>query len=712
MTVGLSIRLRLLLLSLLCVVAVVLFVVTMNVHQSRQINERAGTLSNHALGQSAEDLLVAVASDKARQIEQLFASRLIALDVLGEQARQVHRLIRTAELSPAVGRVLANDALRSALERDQSLLAVRMVMEPDTMGFQEAQFAGQQALGANESGRFASNWERSSGVGKNLPVSEATVGDGTIGTNGAPANAWYTCPFNVEATCVLDPYIAAVSSGQLLMTSISKPIILDGKVIGVVGVDIDLKSIQGAAMAAKKGIFDGAGDLVVLSGGGIISGYSRDPGKLGESVGIALGEGGAALLQQLASNTPQSFRQGADIRAIRPIQLVPNSAPWAVIVDLPQRVLMERADALQRELNAAQEKGTWKTVGIAAVAILLSLLFMWLLASSVTRPIKSVSAMLQDIASGDGDLTGRISYRRQDELGVLVNWFNRFLDKLQPMIVEIKSSIDATRDTAVKSRDISNLTNQGMQAQYREMDQVATASHEMSATAADVAQNAARAAEAAVGADESANEGMQVIHQSTTAINELAKDVTLAMEQVEGLSRNSSQIGTVLEVIRGVAEQTNLLALNAAIEAARAGESGRGFAVVADEVRSLARRTQDSVEQIREVVETIQSGTDAVVISMRSSHLKAQSSSTQIQNAVASLERIEHSVSIISDMNLQIASAAEEQSSVAEEMNRNVSAIRSVTEALTVQAERAAEISSQMNGLAEHQFKLAAQFKV
>ncbi|WP_428842608.1 methyl-accepting chemotaxis protein [Pseudomonas reinekei] len=250
-----------------------------------------------------------------------------------------------------------------------------------------------------------------------------------------------------------------------------------------------------------------------------------------------------------------------------------------------------------------------------------------------------------------------------------------------------------------------------MQKQFGEIDQVASALHEMSVTANTSSQSAAQAADAARRAEQATAEGLEMIAKTMEAIRSQASAMSKGMEDLEKLGYSSQQIGSVLEVILSIAGQTNLLALNAAIEAARAGEAGRGFAVVADEVRSLARRTQDSVEEIRGVIESLQAGSNSVTHSMNIGHGLAQDNVLQAQMAVAALERIDAAVNEISEMNLLIASSAEEQSSVAEEINRNVSFIRDVTESLSDQAEHAASISHELNNQANQQQQLIGQFR-
>ncbi|MNV17649.1 Methyl-accepting chemotaxis protein McpS [compost metagenome] len=422
---------------------------------------------------------------------------------------------------------------------------------------------------------------------------------------------------------------------------------------------------------------------------------------------------GTELLRMLAaSSKTASLHSHQQLKVLAPFQPIPGGKSWGVLLDVPENVLVGPAEALKKQLDDSNTAGTLVELGLGVLAALLGLVLVWLMARSVTRPILGVAHMLEDIASGEGDLTRRLAYDKKDELGQLAGWFNRFLDKLQPIIAEVKRSVQDARSTADQSSAIATQTSAGMEQQYRQVDQVATASHEMSATAQDVARSAAQAAHAARDADQATRQGLTVIDRTTTSIDNLAADMSAAMVQVEGLAANSEKIGTVLEVIRAIAEQTNLLALNAAIEAARAGEAGRGFAVVADEVRNLARRTQESVEETRLVIEQLQNGTQEVVGSMNNSHRQAQGSVEQVGQAVTALRQIGDAVTVINDMNMQIASAAEEQSAVAEEINNNVATIRDVTESLSGQANESARVSQSLNSLANQQQNLMDQFRV
>jgi len=709
---SLSIRLKIVLLSGLCLLGVVALIVGMNIYQTNQNDELVSNSSNQLLTASVQNLLQAKAAEQAVRVQKTFGESLLVITALADQIKDLRVMAAKRSLDAGALREELNQSLKTAFERNDKVLGIWLAFEPNGLDGKDSEFANDAARQSNEAGRFATYWSRAAGASLNTIMVEEDLTKTTLSVSGTPYNSWYTCPRDNKRTCLLDPYADTVGNKEMLMTTISVPLIVDGKAIGVVGVDIALDALQAAAVDSQRNLFNNAGHMLIVSGSGVLGADSSDATKVGKKINDTLGANGQDVLQLLASGTPKILEQGDLIRAVYPVDPIGNSRAWGVVIDLPKQVLLADSVKLQAVLDDAQETGVLTALLVAVVAGVVGLLLIWLTASGVTRPINSVAEMLKNIASGEGDLTQRLNYSKKDELGELVNWFNRFLDKLQPTIAQIKQSITEARGTADQSSEIARQTSEGMQVQFREIDQVATASNEMSATAHDVANSASNAANAAKGADQSAKDGMSIIERSTRDINQLADEVSKAVTEVEALAVNSEQIGSVLEVIRSIAEQTNLLALNAAIEAARAGESGRGFAVVADEVRNLAKRTQDSVEEIRVVIERIQTGTRGVVATMHSSQTQAHNNAGQIRQAVDALGKISDAVTVISDMNLQIASAAEQQSAVAEEVNRNVSAIRTVTETLTGQATESAAISSQLNALASQQMKLMDQFRV
>lgn len=710
----LSIRVKVVLLSGLCLFAVVALVLGMNLYQSRLSNQVVGDASSQMLTQSVQNLLEAISAERALSIQKSFGESLLMLNALSDQVKNLRSMGQARSMSAASIREEINRALKTTFDRNTSVFGIWLSFEPNALDGHDSDFVNDLSRGGNDSGRFSSYWSRANGPGVQSLIAEKSLKRTDLNLSGTPHNIWYTCTRESGRTCLLEPYSDTVGTSKqlIMMTTVTVPITVEGKVLGVLGVDVALDSLQSSAAASQRELFNGAGHMFITSNAGLLAAYSNDASKIGKNLVQALGGDARQLQKLLTSGKPRVLKQESVIRAVFPVAPIPEAKPWAVIIDLPEQVMLADSQRLQVILDGAMTTGTLKALLVAGLAGLGGLLLMWLTASSVTRPINKVSAMLKDIASGEGDLTQRLKYHRHDELGELVSWFNRFLDKLQPIIGQIKQSITEARTTADQSSEIARQTSDGMQIQFREIDQVATASNEMSATANDVAINAANAASAARGADQSAKDGMAIIQRSTRDINSLAEEVRKAVGEVEALAVTSEQIGSVLEVIRSIAEQTNLLALNAAIEAARAGERGRGFAVVADEVRNLARRTQDSVEEIRQVIDCIQGNTRGVVATMHYSHSKAQESAGQINHAVQALHRISDAITIISDMNLQIASAAEQQSAVAEEVNRNVSAIRGVTETLTGQAAESAQVSSQLNALSSQQMKLIDQFRV
>ena len=710
----LSIQWKITLLAGLCLLGIVTLLVGLSLYRMAQSSEQVKASSMQMLDEAAQARIEAQGEVQAAGIRRQFMD---AYQYGHGFSRQVLFLREQAEkrfLDAFDTREDLTRQVKAALQANPELLGLSLVFEANALDGKDELFAGQAELGSNDKGRFALYWSQPTpGKLTSMALPESDMSDTSIGPSGEPANAWFTCPRSTLKPCVIEPYFYVIDGQHVLMTSIVFPLTVNGKVIASLSVDINLNSLQAVSQQASQKLYDGQTQVSILSPTGLLAGYSADASQLSKRLDQVDTQNGAQLISALAGGTQtRSLRTDHQLKVLAPFAPIPDGKPWGVLLDVPEKVLMGPAEALKAQMDADNTRGTLLELGLGLLAAVIGLILVWLMARSVTRPILGVAHMLEDIASGEGDLTRRLAYDKQDELGQLAGWFNRFLDKLQPIIAEVKRSVQDARGTADQSAAIATQTSAGMEQQYRQVDQVATASHEMSATAQDVARSAAQAAQAARDADQATRDGLTVIDRTTSNIGELAADMSTAMAQVEGLAANSEKIGSVLEVIRGIAEQTNLLALNAAIEAARAGEAGRGFAVVADEVRNLARRTQESVEETRLVIEQLQSGTEEVVGSMGNSYRQAQGSVEQVGEAVTALRQIGDAVTVISDMNLQIASAAEEQSAVAEEINHNVATIRDVTESLSEQANESARVSQALNSLANQQQGLMDQFRV
>ena len=363
--------------------------------------------------------------------------------------------------------------------------------------------------------------------------------------------------------------------------------------------------------------------------------------------------------------------------------------------------------AQDQSMQAQLAKSSLLIIVSSALALLVGVIAAWLITRLIVMPLRSVIAVARQIAAGD--LSGRMEVSRQDEMGQLMQAMQQMGGGLSNMVSGLQAGIEQLASSAQSLSRGTEQTNFEVSSQKEETEQVATAMNQMAATVHDVARNAEQAAQAAQTADDNVDTRQQVVRQSLQRIELLASSATSASTSIESLSAEIQNIGSVLEVIKSVAEQTNLLALNAAIEAARAGEQGRGFAVVADEVRALARRTQQSTEEIERLVSTLRSAAQSSVRDIQHSGELVKLAVSDALETESALGSIAAAVSLIQQMNQQIAAAAEQQSSVAEEINRSVTSIRASADqsALSMQGNAAssielAQLGAELKGMVGH----------
>jgi len=362
--------------------------------------------------------------------------------------------------------------------------------------------------------------------------------------------------------------------------------------------------------------------------------------------------------------------------------------------------------------SAVTEFVTLIVIGVVIILLLITVIVYILFRLLILSRLSNTNELITQLSKGNGDLTLRLPVANKDEVSQLCLSVNQFIAQLQEMVagivIDVQTLMHESEQLSTNASELSIISD----TQSNETSKVATAMNQMTTTVLEVAKNANNAADAARNSDQETSLGKKVIKNTIVSINDLVSEVENASQVIHTLESDTDSVGSVLDVIKGIAEQTNLLALNAAIEAARAGEQGRGFAVVADEVRTLASRTQASTAEIQEMIEKIQSGSQHAVSVMNESSERAKTTVKHAAEGTVALENISNSVSTINEMNTQIAIAAEQQTSVAEEINQNIVTIHNISEKTSEGAQKSAQSSSTLSNLAQHLQGLVSQFKI
>ncbi|MSU98427.1 methyl-accepting chemotaxis protein [Pseudomonas mandelii] len=502
---------------------------------------------------------------------------------------------------------------------------------------------------------------------------------------------WYATGKADSQAVLTEPYKDS-TTGEILISAVAR--ISDaGQLLGVFGGDIRLTTVADAINTLD---FGGAGYAFLLSKSGNI--ISHPDAELN---GKPYNQLFAGSVLPLDSQLQQVSSDGKSLL----VSFIPLSGlkgmDWYIGVVLDQDIVMAAAHIL-----------SWRAVIGTGLGVLISLLVLGLLVRRLLRPLDQLKDSLADINRGEGDLTRQLPVVGNDEIALVAGEFNQFLQNLKALIGDVKNSSQRVRESTTATSCEADQAANRVQVQLQELDQLATAMTEMASTAEDVARNAQTAAEAAIAANEETADGVALVSRSTGAIKRLAEEMDATGHAINELSTLSQNIESIVAVITSIADQTNLLALNAAIEAARAGESGRGFAVVADEVRSLASRTQQSTQEIREMIDQLQTGVKHAQVQMQQSRDTASKTAGDANAANDTLKRIREAIYRINDMNLQIAAAAEEQSATTEEINRNTTNIRDISLEVSGSADKQVRQCSVMVDHVGQQDKLLSRFRI
>ncbi|WP_305837618.1 methyl-accepting chemotaxis protein [Photobacterium leiognathi] len=506
---------------------------------------------------------------------------------------------------------------------------------------------------------------------------------------------WYQQAQQANNTIISPAYLDALTKAQ--MVTIAKPVYHNGTFAGVLGADILITQLINDVINLNVG--ENAFAMLINKQDGTFLAHP-DKQLLLQPI--------ARYSNDLSINSIEQQMQSHDFANLT----INGQAKQLYFASIPNTQWLLAISLDTKTEQAAHKALLFKKILAAAVIALLVICSVAWLVNFLFRDLDRVSKALAEIASGEGDLTQRIEPKSNDEVGQLANNFNQFVSNMHAMVMRLSRVSDSLSQQSKLTATQAQERSSRILHQQDEINMVATAINEMSAATKEIAYNAENTARTAEETVAASDHGATQVNQSQQSISSLAQEVDTATTVISELNNHAQSITTILSTIQGIAEQTNLLALNAAIEAARAGEQGRGFAVVADEVRVLSQRTHASTQEIQQMIETLQQTTGQAVGIMEDSRHLSETSVDDASSASASLAQITTAVNNINDMATQIASAAEEQSSVTSEITRNTEGIRDVSNELAIEANEAAQQAAELSQLSNELQQEIRRFKL
>lgn len=702
----LSVQWKITLLAGVCLLVTSLSLIGFSVFNAVSNQQQIKAQSAQSVSDKSEQIVETRALLNATEVSEYLSGALYRAEMLASSAMFQKTLSEENFGDSETLRTGLDEMVRRAVLDFDTIQGAYLVFKPDLLDAEDSNYIDAEYVGSNDIGRFAPYWTIATN-GENVVanvLSEATLADDLNSER-------FFCPLSSGETCITTPQLVNHDSGQFLTTSISVPLLIDDVAIGFFGIDLRLDGLAAVVSQSDSELFSGSGNINIVSLDGTLIASDNSDSILGQPYTSDILTNAQLTDLLFGQQVDTSWSDDGEwLRVFAPIMIANQT--WGVLFDMPRDSVLADALALDATISHQVESSITTELIAGILLVMIGLATIAISASRLVKPIRAVVARLEDIASGEGDLTQRLEVASNDEIGQLARGFNQFLDKLQSIISDVVDTTLQIGTTSQQSSVAAQQTRASSDSQFKEVDLVATAAEEMTQTASLVVQNAETAVSAAEQANEAAGSGQKVIEQSQAEMARLVERMTAAVPVVEELANNNANITEILTVIEGISEQTNLLALNAAIEAARAGEQGRGFAVVADEVRNLASRTQDSVGEIRQVIESVQTGTRDVVQAIQDGNDLANDSADHVQNAAKELTHIFEAIASINDMNSQIVRAAEEQQSVSAEVNQSVSNIRDLSAQILSQAEESENVSGQIGDLSQKQQQLVNQFKV
>ncbi|MFA0304423.1 methyl-accepting chemotaxis protein [Vibrio splendidus] len=703
---SLSVQWKITLLAGCCLIITSLSLIGFSIYNATSNQQVIKSQSSESVINKTQQLLASVSQLNAQETQRYVDEAVYRAEMLAASAQFLKNNADENFTPSEELRTALDEMVRRSVLNFDSIQGAYLVFQPDLLDGEDANYVDADYVGSNEKGRFAPYWK----VADNGENVLANVLSEPILSDDSNSERFY-CPLSSGQTCISTPRVVNSGGTALLTSSISVPILVDDVAIGFLGIDLRLDGLTSVVTQSDQSLFDGAGAVYVVSLDGSV--IASDDSSIAVGSVFQSDNTNSDLMTDFIFGgevTTQWSENGEWLLAFAPVTAANQT--WGVLFEIPRESVVADANRLDSIISTKVSEGIQTEVIAGVIFILFGLAIIAFSSLSIVKPIRQVVDRLNDIASGEGDLTQRLEVKSQDEIGQLSQGFNLFLDKLQHTIKEVIQTTEQVASTTSQAKASASSTRESSESQFKEVDLVATAAEEMTQTAGLVVQNAEVAVDAACEANRSARQGQQVIELSAGEMRKLVERMSSAVPIVEELAKNNGNITEILSVIEGISEQTNLLALNAAIEAARAGEQGRGFAVVADEVRNLASRTQSSVGEIRAVIDKVHAGTQDVVEAIQEGNILANDTALHVQNAVEDLGSIFTSIEEISDMNSQIVRAAEEQQSVSGEVNQSVVNIRDLSAKILEQAAASEQVGSEIEQLSQQQQKLVNQFKV